>query len=633
MAFYGMSPANPDREEPPVAESANPSFAAGAGPSARAAALAAAVVGCVVLVHWAWWAFADTGVHRGGLGDSDTYVRMVRIERLIGIGDWFDAGLPRANAPEGVVLHWTRPLDALIVALPIEPFLGLSRALYWAGALVSPLLHAAAALALMWAVRPLIGVVAAAVAGGLTALQFGVLGYAMLGRADHHVLLALFAVLAFGFTVRALLADRGVRPAALAGGALALGLWVGTEAQIPAALSMIAVGLTWIAGDDRGADKSLALALGFVGGLALATLIERGPGLLAVEYDRVSIVHVTQAALVAAFWSVVMSLRRRAKEPEGPMTRLLVAVGGAAVMLAVMRIVFPKVLVNPLMDVDPVVREAFHKVAEYAPIADASHFMLYVGAALFALPWSMKRLQDNWRARERWPWLLLVASSAVYLALTMNWIRWCLYAGFFLAIGLADLIRAVDAAIDRRLPSPGRVPLKVLAVLALAVGPLAAGTVGVYRDIQEKEAASGRTAADDACPVGAMAKFLETPPWREPQHTILASVNFGGEILYRTRHRVTAIIHHRSAAGIKDGIRILGGADEREILDLIRQREIDLILLCRRGGDDAYFWKGRGENVFYRRLETGDLPAWLDEVALPKDLGRDFRLYRVAPPG
>lgn len=47
------------------------------------------------------------------------------------------------------------------------------------------------AAALAWAAAPLVGRAAALTARALTAMQFGVLGYTIVGRADHHVLLAL----------------------------------------------------------------------------------------------------------------------------------------------------------------------------------------------------------------------------------------------------------------------------------------------------------------------------------------------------------------------------------------------------------------------------------------------------------
>ena len=100
------------------------------------------VIASVTFVHVVWWLVGDSVVTFGNLVDSDGYARLVRIQRLFETGAWFDVGLPRANRPDGGTLHWTRPLDVLLIilALPLVALIGFSKALFWAGVLVSPLL-------------------------------------------------------------------------------------------------------------------------------------------------------------------------------------------------------------------------------------------------------------------------------------------------------------------------------------------------------------------------------------------------------------------------------------------------------------------------------------------------------------
>ena len=100
------------------------------------------VIASVTFVHVVWWLVGDSVVTFGNLVDSDGYARLVRIQRLLETGAWFDVGLPRANRPDGGTLHWTRPLDVLLIilALPLAVLIGFSMALFWAGVLVSPLL-------------------------------------------------------------------------------------------------------------------------------------------------------------------------------------------------------------------------------------------------------------------------------------------------------------------------------------------------------------------------------------------------------------------------------------------------------------------------------------------------------------
>ena len=92
------------------------------------------VIASVTFVHVVWWLVGDSVVTFGNLVDSDGYARLVRIQRLLETGAWFDVGLPRANWPDGGTLHWTRPLDVLLIilALPLAVLIGFSKALFWA---------------------------------------------------------------------------------------------------------------------------------------------------------------------------------------------------------------------------------------------------------------------------------------------------------------------------------------------------------------------------------------------------------------------------------------------------------------------------------------------------------------------
>jgi len=593
----------------------------------------AAMLAFVAAVHVAWWAVGDTAVHHGNLVDSDGYTWLSRVERLLQTGGWFDSSLPRANAPDGGSLHWTRPFDLLLIglALPLMPLLGVKGALYGSGVVIAPLLHLGAAAALAWAAAPLVGRATAVIAGALTAAQFAIVSYAVVGRADHHLLQALIAVVAFGFTVRAFAGGgEGNRAATAAGAALAVGVWVGVEGLVLAALCAAAMGVAWVVAGGDAAARNRGLAVGFAGGVAAALLIERGPaGMLAVEYDRISVVHLFEATLVLAFWSAVAWLGRRGRGPRQMTARLLAAVGGAAVGLAVLRLLFPRALANPITDFDPEFLAIFLGTAELARIDNAWHFLLYVGAAALALPWGVRRLGRAWRGDGRWPWLLLVGVAAVYTALTMSWLRWSLFADLFLAVILADLMVAAEAAVDRRLRQPVRAAVKVAALALIAVGPLAVGGAGVYAAMPAARPAPPAVADDPRpCPLQPLARVLSAPPWGDRPRTILASANFGAELLYRTRHRVTATVYHRDRGGAVDGIRILRAAADVDARELLRRRQVDLILICR-FGHEGYARAGDNDRVLYRRLEAGATPAWLAAVPLPAPLRQRLMLFRV----
>ena len=400
-------------------------------------------VGCVQGI---WWLLVDDVVVRGAFADGDSYAHLVRALRLVETGAWFDSGLPRANAPFGDTLHWTRLFDVILIglAMALTPALDFADALFWAGVMVSPLLHGLVALALVWATMPVLGPTGAFVAGALSAIQFAILNFASVGRADHHLLFALIGVLALGFMVRSLNRDDVRRSDAVAaGGLLALGLWVGPETLVFLALCLAASGLAWLTGEPGGATRNVRLTLGLTVGLAVVLLVERGPqGFAEVEYDRVSIVHLTLVLLLLGFWIASRKVKRGG--------RLVAGIAGVAVTGVVMRTLYPEIFLNPLDQVDPVVAAIFDRISEYASIGDTAHFLVYLGGAVFAVPWAVWRAKEEWRSPLRWAWVLIGGALIVYLALALDWIRWSLYAGLFLTIALADLIARVDGAVTAR---------------------------------------------------------------------------------------------------------------------------------------------------------------------------------------
>ncbi len=596
-------------------------------------------VAFVAAVHLAWLFGGQSEVLQGGLEDGDSFMRLVRVQRLIETGDWFDVSIPRANAPYGTTMHWTRPLDVLLLVLaaPTAPFLGFDLGLYVAGAALSPLLHILTVVAMAWAAAPLIGRVGACLAGGLTAAQIGFMGYAIAGNADHHILFALINVLAFGFIIRSFSGQRGSsqrgsgqRGAALAAGALiSLGFWIGIEEIAFLAICLGMIGLPWLLGEKDSADRNYHLCLGLTLSLALVLLAERGPEhYLGVEYDRVSIIQMTIAALLLTFWGCIRAWPRF-WENKGTAPRLAAGVLGAAVIAAVTRLLFPNIFLGSLASVDPRLMFLISGVLEYAPIRDVWYFLIYVGGAVFALPWAAWRFKEEWPGPNRWPWALVGAALLVYLAFAASWVRWVLYVGIFLSIPLADLIVRIDFLSTERLTGITRVLVNTLAILFITVAPLGAGATGAL--LNKKAVKTEALEKKKTCVLKDMTEFLNQSPWSDRPRAIVASVNLGPEILYRTPHNVLATLHHRNSAGILDSITILGGGDDAESLRLVRERSIDLLLLCPGSNADGYFLKDEGgERVLYRRLVKGDLPGWLKEVSVPASLASGFRLFQVA---
>ncbi|MEE9545006.1 MAG: hypothetical protein V3V55_05370, partial [Rhodospirillales bacterium] len=314
---------------------------------------------------------------------------------------------------------------------------------------------------------------------------------------------------------------------------------------------------------------------------------------------------------------------------HGAVRRLLAALAGVGAIAWAMWLLYPKILLGPLGQFDPALIYLFDDISEFGPIEDVPRLLLYLGGGVFAAPWVVWRAKEEWNRPHRWPWLLIAGGLFVYLAFAVNWARGSLYAGIFIAVVVADLVGRADEIVATRLAGAARVLALTAAVTFLAVGPLAAGAGGLYAKMNSGE---GKRAGGGFCSLQTMTRHLNGPPWSGRSRTILASPNFGPEILYRTNHKVIGTLHHRNGAGILDSVRILGGADEAEVLRLVRRRRIELILICLNSGSDGYIRGRADKRILYRRLEKGDPPAWLKEIAIPQDLRQAFRLFEVIAP-
>lgn len=280
------------------------------------------------------------------LVDTDGYMRFARILDLVeGRNGWFDGSVHWSNSPFGHSMHWTRPLDAIIVALaaPIAPFIGWRDATYWAGLLSGPLLHVALVVVVVWVARRAMTPPAAALAGCLAGLQPIIVGYTVIGRLDHHLLVTVFAVSALGASLRCL--QWTSRPAALAGCLCGLCLWVSTEGLLPIGVSAATLGGWWVL---RGGhlDVLRAWVLALVATTAGALVIEHGPADVAsVEYDRVSLVHLVAATAVGTGISALVVVVRRFPNCQRRATARLgcLAVATLLPMLLVVA-AFPKLL-------------------------------------------------------------------------------------------------------------------------------------------------------------------------------------------------------------------------------------------------------------------------------------------------
>lgn len=556
--------------------------------------------------------------------DGDSYLRLMRTIRLLETGVWYDDLVPRADAPFGFVTHWTRPFDLALglVAAPLIPFLGVPKAVHAAGVVFSPLVHVLTVLALAWAARPLLGAIGAALAGGLTILQVGVVKLGGFGVADHHFLFILLTVLVLGFVLRSLEdPEGGRRPAVAAGLLAALGFWLGTEMLAFFGLVLAVAGLAWVAEGDGALGRARALAAAFLAGIALALVLDRGwAGLGTEEYDRISIVHLAMAALLAL---ALVGLGRIQGWTATPARRLLAGLAAAGSAAAVLLGLFPKMARGPEVDIPPELFLVIDQIDEYRPLADAGNLAVFLGPALVALPMVFRILREERGRRAFWGWLLAATALAAYALFTQRWPRWAPYSGLFFCLPLAVVVLRLDRWIEVALKGPARLPAKAAALLLILAGPLLAGAALTAE-------APGPKA--ETCPTARLVELLNGPALGKQPHIVLTAANMGPELIYRTSHSVVATVHHRNP-GLLGSLLLLRSTDLEGARAEFLRRGITLVVLCPGDSGNHYEMKGDKErpDLFYRRLLDGRGPAWLKELDFPPAERASFRLFGALP--
>lgn len=540
--------------------------------------------------------------------DTDGHMRYNRVMELVtGLNGWWDGWAHRANAPFGHSMHWTRPLDALLIALasPVAAVFGWADGLYFASLIVGPLFHLGLGVAVAWASRPVVGVLGSYLAGMGVAAQISVLSYAAPGRPDHHILIVVLALILIGSVIRLSL-DESPRWVMVGGLSSAAGLWVSTEFLV--ALAVVLVFLGWRAMVGR--NDLARFGLWFAAGVVVALLIERPPNeYFATEYDRLSIVHLVLAGLIGLVGLAVRgsSASKRAAT---------IAVGGL-LSAAVLRVLFPLFFGGPFADVPASVVDIWLvRVAELAPLWEAashraSDLSLLVGTGVIGLLIGLVRLRRREQSAE---WTFLLAALAVFLLFCVRSIRFAVYPAALGSIPIAAW------AVDRLAVNEGRSVLKslrrVFVMSVVVVGMAYPFLVARALEGPPLDGTSGQCDIKDV--VAPLSAALDS----KRGSVVLASLDSGPELIYRLPVRVVADPYHRNVEGILDSFAVFGSPDSRALLD---KHEVKFVLVCENDADRGIYNSGG----LYDQLLANNPPAGFRRVEL--DPESPLRLYERMP--
>ena len=567
---------------------------------------------CAYLI-WSRWANIQGFV----LTDTDDNMRISQVRAWLNDGQgWYDLRQYKLNWPEGANIHWSRLVDLPLAGLILlgRLFLAGPQAEIFAVAVAPliPLALLAAALALT--VRRLIHPSAWPLTliclffAGSTMAQF------VPTRIDHHGWqLALLAVGMAG------IADpRRARGGATLGIASALSLAIGLEAMIYIALAGVATVLRWVI-DDEERRRLAAYAVSLAGGTAFGFLVFASEANRLAVCDALSPVWLSDALLggalllALAWWS-----------PGSWKMRLGAAAVSGALLAGFHALAWP----NCLQRLEGVSDEVYQLWLSH--VREARPFYRHpwkTAVTIIALPamglvgWAVL----GWQSRKDQAKLARVLSAAVLALAATALLFWQTRTGpaaqmlaipgaVALVVLLAPLLYNSRFMLVRTLGTTALVLLALGGLVPLVLDHVAPDPVK-----NERQLAIAK--ANNACPsLRAMRPIAQLPA-----STIFTFGDLSPRLITVTHHRAIMGPYHRNGPQIVDTMKFFRGTAE-EARVLADKYRADYVLTCPMMSQATVF-TAEAPKGFYMQLERGQVPAWLEPVALPK--GSPLKLWRV----
>lgn len=544
--------------------------------------------------------------------DPDDMLRLVQVRDLLAGQGWFDLHQYRIDGPNGVLMHWSRLVDAplALVAAVFAPMLGAAAAEQVA-IIGVPLLTLAAILvavartASRWLDRE--GVTLACLCVGLAPL---LMAQVQPLRIDHHGWQIFCVVLALAGLAQ------GARTsgAVLAGAALALGMSISMEVLPLAAAFGMAFGLRWLS-DGVTRFPLVAFLATFAGGLAVLFLATRGLGDLVQHCDVVAPAHLGLFGVVALGVGGVALLQPRTRPALFGFLALTGAVGIGFYLWAA-----PDCAAGPFSELDPLVREFWYEnVAEGRP-AWRLHPALWLpiaGHGVIALFVLVHLWRSETGAARRWWFEYLLALAVALVTGLLVW-RSLAFVGALSAIPLgwlaARLLRAFGRVDEvwRKIVIAGALTLALVPAFPMTVAMAFAPSNELARQSAERV---------PACRFADVVVTMNSLP----EGKIFAPLDVGPALLLRTHHEVVATGHHRASNAMHDVIAAFTGTQE-QAHDLVMKHEADYVLMCAEL-NEAKLYARKAPKGFAAMLMAGQVPAWLEPVQL--NVPASLKVWRV----
>jgi hypothetical protein len=550
------------------------------------------------------WSRALEVWRSGAFFDTDDAMRAVQVRDLLAGQSWFDMTAWRLDPPNGVVSHWSRVVDAPLAVL--EAFFRLFLSPQYAER-ITRLIFPLALLAALLRLAPWLSSILAPSASRSLAVLLAFLSGAALtqfipGRIDHHAPQIVLLLTALGFFLKGIEAEKA---RAMAGASLAMSVSIAISLENAPFFAVMLAALPALFVVD-GEKMRGPLAWFAASGLLCFPLLYAGT--VGPAHYFVSACDAYSWVYLAAVFAGLLGLAALAvlaPYARTPKARAAMAAAAGAAVVATMAAIAPKCLGDPLIDIDPLVREFWlSHVTEATPLLKFWEGKSNVVIAT-ALPVALGLAATLWEAisakeaTARRRWLVFAGVIAAGFAAGLWQARVFTSTMPVAMIALAGAVGAIAGFVTRGFSSVTRgLTAVVICLLVSPMGVAAALPIGKgTADLAEQQKSKA------AC---LQIKALEPLAALDPA-PVAAPFDLGPYLLAYTPHGAFAGPYHRDNHGNRIVIdAFLASPDQAE--RILRAAGARLLLWCdyEPGG---YAKKAPGGLA--AALARGETPSWL----------------------
>lgn len=557
---------------------------------------------------------------------NDSAMRLVTIRDLMAGQGWWDLNQYRLGLEGGFEMHWSRLVDApMIATVRLFESVGLTGGGDYGLVVFWPLLWFGISVLCLWRIADML-------AGPIAAFFAAVIGASMLishniyrpGSIDHHnIQIALLFVVMMGVVGR----HNGGWWPIIAGVALSVGLGIGVETMPHLAIVAVAMALIWAFGGAQetrplqGFSSAVLITMALVlWGVAPKSALQGG------YCDAISV----DLGVPIMLGCVVLFVSAMVLRSAGPAVRIGGLAIGGSVVLGVTLIAYPACLSNPLDTLDPYLHTHWLDfVAEAqgltailsgrAPRMFASFYVfgtISIGLSVY-LAFTAKAFREAW--------LLFSALGLAALFFSAYQLRGVVLLA---ALGVVP-VSVLAAQLRNRWQATGKLFYGLAALfLVLASVPTVWGmTFGFFEpdksdtanmQTDDKKLVQDHLACIDANGMQALAAL--------PKGVISANSNLGAQIMLHTQHRVLSAPYHRNEGGMRAQLEIAFSDTAEAAEQRLRGLGVSYVVSCTRDPELGSLHRA-GYSGFGWKLQNGEVPGFLEPtpIAAPTDL----KIYRV----